>query len=1447
MNSNLLFLLSILAVIIYCVNCQCCDQRCRVHGSTLDCDGVCKEERLCKIGKYITKLNFRNNSLGIRSNVQFPFHSKLKRLNIGYNEFTSIIPSAIFTSFQNLEVISLEGNQFNLASFYVPVQHGLKIIVGLTINCLHTNYLSNLFQLQEIEVTLTDMFCKEILLSSLNKITITLKGINELSGDNFDKLGKMRSIKLNLPNVQTIKANDFKHFSEIRELTLVAPLLSNIEGNILKKMKKLTKFRISCPKLRLLNSEILKFRDGNEPSKLEHIEICPARHLPNDLFTMQPALTSIYLCGFSENTYIGIPSENRFNKITLSNSKFRTRSGSIHSIHDFTVYALIDGKPTLDPNIKIQTQALALINMSLHNNDWSTKFNTAQIKYLDLSDNELTAIDAQNENLNKLEQLNLANNKITYISHQAFAALNALRSLDISNNLLESLDLSIFNTGHLWSLDCSQNQISTVKPDARGMNIVKFKLSNNKIESINDLFESGNNLIRSLAITDNLITQIPHQFPKSLQRLFLTNNPINCSCDSINHLNDLSEKLVENNQMSVIRSLRYVTCDNQTLKVLDQAQICANITKAEDNQDIQIDFQVQKSDVIDRFIPAFGVLIKDFAKITSGNNLITANFQIVFPKIHVPKIIDISQIKRICSGANEEFKRISEDIIKGIEVRYSELRDMRFKVYDKLISIHKIAYDDRVIHRSRKKRFILQGIKTLSHIALNVAKIYSESVTRKQVKAMGKAVEIIQSKVLTNSKQILTIKEEMALYQSQNLKQFSRVENEINLLRNQTIEIAQQVTHSIELLIREHDQRVKKLSFFALANIVGDHINNKITDNFRVYDNMLTQMNNLLLTISQLKQGILSPVMFPPELIQKVLDNARTLLSEELPEYKLVFDNVNEYYSLRNIAFSIDKHLGIIAQIPIFLTLKSLDFLKLYHLNAIKLPVDENKRTQLVLEHNYLGATNDFYVTFTNEQFQLCKSHVEQKIFICPYDLILRNRNTKKTCESAVFYNESVNSVYNHCSIHLFPEEVHHTPEMLQFDDKIILTDIHEPVTWNCADSVTKKQNNTIMNLNYIIIEKDALCGCDLKTKEFFIPRKSCSQNSENGKLHYVINALAYVALKDYMNQNVSEEALMSIYDSYPNISFPEIDLTLLEKKDPLFRLEHDFALDLKHTVETLSEDHEVHVITENDLNSFYQLFAGKSKIIGYTLIIAITSCLGIVIMLIICKRQRLLKNLIYAMIAREIPLGDANKLIVINNFEEYIISTVLMFVSMLILNLLLTISKKLIHKIVHHVPTLEVPKILKHSDHVTLYLILRTVDSKISIPVCNIPSQIDMIQLENGFGVDSLFVTRSGLSYTLHVKWSTDRSNLIIEDQKIKIPSRISIRIWQALKIRKIRESDMLMSLILINERNLAYKLAQFLHTPCDYEMEAFSIQTKENSKALLKMKKNLLLKESF
>ena len=89
------------------------------------------------------------------------------------------------------------------------------------------------------------------------------------------------------------------------------------------------------------------------------------------------------------------------------------------------------------------------------------------------------------------------------------------------------------------------------------------------------------------------------------------------------------------------------------------------------------------------------------------------------------------------------------------------------------------------------------------------------------------------------------------------------------------------------------------------------------------------------------------------------------------------------------------------------------------------------------------------------------------------------------------------------------------------------------------------------------------------------------------------------------------------------------------------------------------------------------------------------------------------------------------------------------------------------------------------------------------------------------------------------HFRHNIVRSNLIIEDQKIKIPSRISIRIWQALKIRKIRESDILMSIILINEIHLAYKLGQYLHTPSQYEMEAYSIQTKESSKAMLKMKK--------
>ena len=1440
MAKHLKHMLFIVLMIICHVNSQCCDQQCRNYGNTLDCDGVCQENRLCKISNHITELYFRNNSLGTRTNLQFPYHSKLRFLHIGFNDLTNIVSSSIFISFQNLEGIDLEGNKFNMASLYVPFRHKLKRIRGLETNCMNTNYLDNLYQLDELEVTLTGIFCKEILMNSLEKIVITLKTEQELTGDNFERLGNIKSITLNLPLVHVFRENDFRHFSKIEDLTLNAPLLTTIEGNILKQMSKLTKFNMQSPNLKYLPADTFVIRNRNESSKLTQIELCPVTNLPNDLFLKQTALTSIKLCGFSERTYLGIRVENSYKKISLSDSILRTRLGSLY---DSTLYLLVNDKPTFDPDVKIKTESLSLVRMSLRNNDWSMKFKKDEIIYLDLSYNELNSINLEYKDFNNLTHLDLSHNKIAFISYNAFPTLTNLRLLRLSNNLLETLDLTIFNTKFLNLLDCSQNLIRSVAPETKGITFVKIKLSNNKIESIDELFK-GSQTIKSITLTNNSITHIPQIIPKSLQRLFLTNNPINCSCENIEHLNDLTEKLVENDQMSVVRSLRYAKCDNQVSGILDQAQRCSNISNTED---VQINLQVQNSDINDIFRPEIGVLVKDFAKITSGNNLITATLILEIPEIHVPKTVDVKQVERICKQQDGFLKKPCEEIIAYIEEHIRELRNTRFEIYDKLISIHKIAFQDDKIHSRRKKRFVLEGIKAISNIAVTFSKIYSEYITRKQVKAMGKAVEVMQSKVLTNTQQILTIKKEMALYQSQNLKHFMAIENEINSLRNSTDELTRKMSFVIDSLNDEIVPKMRAIGAVAFSNRVINKVSNLIGDNFRVYDTLLSELNHLLITITQLKQGILSPVTFSPKLMQNVLDKARALLDEELPEYKLVFDEVHQYYSVNNLAFSVSPEVdSILVQVPLFLTLKNLDFLKLYHLTALRVPLN-SQRTQIILDHPYLANNEEHYVSFTQEQFQLCKSHAEQKIYICPYDLILRKKSSV-SCESLLVNNGSLSEIYEQCNIHFFPEETPHVPEMLQFDNKIVLTDIHQPVSWQCLNGENKNENISSKNLGYTIIETDALCGCDLQTKEFLIPKKSCPQNLDSSKLQFVINSMAYCALKNHIVQNFSDDALTSLYDYIPDVKFPTINLSVLAEKDPLFYLERDVALDLKDVIQTFEEDHKVNLITEKDLTNIHHLFVGKAKVIGYALALAVIGSLGIFLTIFICKRQLHLRKLTYALVSNFVPMTEAknNSLIVIDSWSQFVTTTLIILITTIVLQLLLTISRKIIHKILHYVPALQVPKSLQSSDHVKLYLILRTTNCKINIPLCTIPTQIDMVKLENGFGIDNLMAIRNGLKYYLSIEWSSDRSNLVIENLTIGIPNKIPINMWTARKIRQIHKSDIMMSLNLIDSSNLMYVLQNRLYTPKQLELETIGNKTRKGNRNTLKMKKNLLLNDT-
>lgn len=115
----------------------------------------------------------------------------------------------------------------------------------------------------------------------------------------------------------------------------------------------------------------------------------------------------------------------------------------------------------------------------------AAKKNFMPIKSLDLSNNQLTKISNQLELLANLTELNLSHNQLTQVHKLHFE--------------------------HLETLDLSYNKITSAKLSKLPKNVVHLKLSHNEI------------------------TYLPSDFMKlkKLRSLELTENPLNCTCDTL--------------------------------------------------------------------------------------------------------------------------------------------------------------------------------------------------------------------------------------------------------------------------------------------------------------------------------------------------------------------------------------------------------------------------------------------------------------------------------------------------------------------------------------------------------------------------------------------------------------------------------------------------------------------------------------------------------------------------------------------------------------------------------------------------------------------------------------------------------------------------------------------------------------------------------------------------
>ena len=103
-----------------------------------------------------------------------------------------------------------------------------------------------------------------------------------------------------------------------------------------------------------------------------------------------------------------------------------------------------------------------------------------------------------------------------------------------------------------------------------------------------------------------------------------------------------------------------------------------------------------------------------------------------------------------------------------------------------------------------------------------------------------------------------------------------------------------------------------------------------------------------------------------PVKLQDILNEVRKMMWVTNPDYDLVIDQIHLYYNMPLITFGIDRDRNIIIQFPVFVQQYTQNFLVLYQLETVPVPIlDQNVKAQsytyLQIKKPYIALNSETY------------------------------------------------------------------------------------------------------------------------------------------------------------------------------------------------------------------------------------------------------------------------------------------------------------------------------------------------------------------------------------------------------------------------------------------------------------------------------------------------------
>ena len=189
---------------------------------------------------------------------------------------------------------------------------------------------------------------------------------------------------------------------------------------------------------------------------------------------------------------------------------------------------------------------------------------------------------------------------------------------------------------------------------------------------------------------------------------------------------------------------------------------------------------------------------------------------------------------------------------------------------------------------------------------------------------------------------------------------------------------------------------------------------------------MISELDTLIDAIDQLSNGLLSPSVIRPGLLQELIMQVDIELRNNFPQYTLALSVAEMYYNIPMVKFMFLKDmLGV--QIPLFLQHNTQQALNLYSLRTVPVPYHINKEisdgtetsyTWLHPKHNMLAMSYSTYIALDMIQIQNCFKF--GNYYFCK-DSFLTQHSTGHTCESAIFYNLEISIIKDLCTFTYYP------------------------------------------------------------------------------------------------------------------------------------------------------------------------------------------------------------------------------------------------------------------------------------------------------------------------------------------------------------------------------------------------------------------------------------------